>query len=152
MFERFTEPSRRVVVIAQEEARRFGHGWVGTEHMPVAVALQDDQWAALVLARHGLTALRIRREIDRVVGGGGAEEPAIAPGIDATALATLGIDLDEVRRRMEAAFGPGALTRKPGSRGGEHQPAIPFTPRPADQLSPGDTVWSWNRRGRGLKR
>jgi len=63
MFERFTEPSRRVVVVAQEEARRFGHGWVGTEHLLLAVALQPREWAALVLARRGLTAQRIRSEM-----------------------------------------------------------------------------------------
>jgi ATP-dependent Clp protease ATP-binding subunit ClpA len=128
MFERFTEPSRRVVVMAQEEARRFGHHWVDTEHLLLGVALQDEQWAALVLARRGLSAPRIRSEIERIHGAGPAECPAVAPGIDAGALATLGIDLDAVRRRVEATFGPGALARKPGGRCGDHEPALRFTP------------------------
>jgi ATP-dependent Clp protease ATP-binding subunit ClpA len=130
MFERFTASSRRVVIVAQEEARRLGHRAVGTEHLLLAVSLQDDQWAALVLARRGLTASCVRSEIDRVIGRGTAERSAVAPGIDGAALATLGIDLDAVRRRVEATFGPGALARKPGGRRCEHEPAqLPFTPR-----------------------
>lgn len=128
MFERFTEPSRRVVVIAQEEALRLGHHWVGTEHLLLGVAVQCDQWAALVLTRRELTAPRIRSEIERIHGPRPAETPGVAPGIDAGALATLGIDLEAVRRRVEATFGPGALARKPEGRCGSHEPAIPFTP------------------------
>ena len=40
------------------------------------------------------------------------------PALDADALATIGIDLDEVRRRVEEAFGPGALERTRAARGG----------------------------------
>jgi ATP-dependent Clp protease ATP-binding subunit ClpA len=136
MVERFTAPSRRVVVVAQDEARRFGHDRVGTEHLLLAVALQADQWAALVLARRGLTAPRIGNEIDRIIGRGAAERPGVAPGIDGAALATLGIDLDAVRRRVEATFGPGALAGKPGGRRGQHEPAqLPFTPRAKKALA-----------------
>jgi ATP-dependent Clp protease ATP-binding subunit ClpA len=129
MFERFTEPSRRAVIIARQEACRLGHHWVGTEHLLLGVAVQDDQLAALVLAQRGLTAPRIRSEIDRIIGNGPAETP-MAPGIDAGALATLGIDLDAVRRRVEATFGPGALERNPrGRRCEPEQRQLPFTPR-----------------------
>jgi ATP-dependent Clp protease ATP-binding subunit ClpA len=138
MFERFTASSRQVVVVAQEEARRFGHDWVGTEHLLLAVALQPDEWAALVLARRGLTAQRISSEIDRIIGRSAAGRPTVAPAIDGAALATLGIDLDAVRRHVEATFGPGALARKPGSRPFQHEPAaLPFTPRAKQALALG---------------
>lgn len=128
MFERFAEPSRRAVETAQQEARRLGHHWVGTEHLLLGVARQDDQWAALMLSQRGLTPPSIRSEIDRIIGP--SERPRVAPGIDARALATLGIDLDAVRGRVEAIFGPGALARKPGGRCGDDEPTPPpFTPR-----------------------
>jgi len=42
MFERFTDRARRLVVLAQEEARRLGHNYIGTEHLLLAVVIQDD--------------------------------------------------------------------------------------------------------------
>ncbi len=128
MFERFSAPARRVLVIAQQEAHGFGHDFIGTEHLLLGVAVQEDQWGALMLARRGLTATRIRSEIERIIGRAQVERSV--PGIDAAALATLGIDLDKVRRRVEATFGPGALAPKPACRRGAGQPgALPFTPR-----------------------
>jgi Clp amino terminal domain, pathogenicity island component len=68
MFERFSAPARRVLVIAQQEAHGFGHDFIGTEHLLLGVAVQEDQWGALMLARRGLTATRIRSEIERIIG------------------------------------------------------------------------------------
>jgi ATP-dependent Clp protease ATP-binding subunit ClpA len=137
MFERFAEPSRRAVEIARQEARRLGHHWVGTEHLLLGIAVQDEVWAG-VLARRGLTAPCIRSEIDRIIAHGAAAAPGVAPAIDADALATLGIDLEAVRRRVEASFGPGALERKPAGRRYEPEPAhLPFTPRAKKALELG---------------
>jgi len=49
----------------------------------------------------------------------------------------LGIDLDAVRDRVEATFGPGALGRKPGVRPCQHELALPFTPRAKQALALG---------------
>jgi signal transduction histidine kinase len=54
MFERFTHDARLVVVSAQEEATRLHHGWIGTEHLLLALLGRNTPTAA-VLARHGLT-------------------------------------------------------------------------------------------------
>ena len=62
MFERFTADARRVVVEAQEEARRLHHGRIGTEHLLLAL-LEEDSPTAAVLVRHGLT-----RTPSRIVG------------------------------------------------------------------------------------
>ncbi|MBV9337629.1 MAG: hypothetical protein JO243_17225 [Solirubrobacterales bacterium] len=122
---------RRAVVIAQQEAHRLGHQSVGTEHLLLGVALQGEQCVALMLSQRGLTPRRIRSEIGRMIGRDFAERPGLAPGIDAGALATLGIDLDTVRERVEATFGPGALARKPGGRCDDHQPTpLPSPPAP----------------------
>ena len=107
MFERFTRAGRDVVVRAQVEARELGAGSIGTPHLLLAAAP----------AVPGLPAAPLRA--------------ALSESSEAAALATLGIDLDEVRRRAEVAFGPGALrrgrTRGPGRcrEGGGH---LAFTP------------------------
>jgi ATP-dependent Clp protease ATP-binding subunit ClpA len=115
MFERFTSQARETVVQAQAEARRLHAGRVGTEHLLLALLGQDTPTAA-VLTRNGL-------DRDRVT----AAVAVLTDDLDADALGTLGIDLDAVRERVEAAFGPGALDRRTGSRApGGH---VPFSPR-----------------------
>jgi ATP-dependent Clp protease ATP-binding subunit ClpA len=108
MFERFSSPARRVLVLAQNEAQALGHDFIGTEHLLLGLAAETDSPVARVLARHGLTKGRIRSYVCLLVGAG-THGPRVDPRIDPAALATLGIDLDEVRRRVEATFGAGAL-------------------------------------------
>jgi ATP-dependent Clp protease ATP-binding subunit ClpA len=123
MFERFTQGARRAVVVAQEEAAGLAHDWIGTEHVLLGV-LADEREAAR-LRPFGLTADGVRAHVERTIGRGSDD-------LDPEALATLGINLDEVRRRVEGAFGPGALgPRRRGCRRGRVRGAgeIPFTPR-----------------------
>jgi ATP-dependent Clp protease ATP-binding subunit ClpA len=136
MFERFTQAAREVVVRAQQEARSLGHPWVGTEHLLLGVLAQPDAPGVRALAELGVTLDTARAAVGQMVGIGG-----LGAG-DADALRTLGIDLDEVRNRVEAAFGPGALDRPPPHRAqrrlpwrrGRCQPGdlaghLPFMPR-----------------------
>jgi len=108
MFERFTDTARDVVVQAQEDARRLGHNYIGCEHLLLAAAATGEP-ASAVLRDHGVTPERIEAEILRTIGRGQTADPL--GGLDREALAFLGIDLDVVRARIEAAFGPDALTR-----------------------------------------
>jgi len=108
MFERFTDEARTIVRLASEHARRLGHRYVGGEHILLA-AVTADQPASAVLCAHGVTPELVEEEIVRRVGlGAGA---GLFGGLDKDALATIGIDLDAVRARIEASFGPQALTR-----------------------------------------
>jgi ATP-dependent Clp protease ATP-binding subunit ClpA len=107
MFERFTDGSRQVIVQAQKEARRLGHNYIGCEHLLLAVAGVSEP-AADVLRDQGVTPERVEAEIVRIIGRGSADPLS---GLDREALAAIGIDLDVVRARLEAAFGPGALDR-----------------------------------------
>jgi hypothetical protein len=100
VFERFTQPARAVVVLAQEHARMLGAEEVGSVHMLIGVCEIDGPGATL-LAAHGITGDQIR-EAARTTG-----TASRLP--DAQALAGLGIDLEEIRRRVEETFGPGAL-------------------------------------------
>jgi Clp amino terminal domain, pathogenicity island component len=108
MFERFTDTARHVVVQAQADARRLGHNYIGCEHLLLAAAAADEP-ASAVLRDHGVTPERIEAEILRIIGRGQTAGPL--GGLDRQALAFIGIDLDVVRTRIEAAFGPDALTR-----------------------------------------
>ena len=108
MFERFTGTARHVVVQAQADARRLGHNYIGCEHLLLASAAAAEP-AGAVLRDHGVTPERIEAAILRTVGRGQTADPL--GGIDRQALASIGIDLDVVRARVEAAFGPDALTR-----------------------------------------
>jgi hypothetical protein len=107
MFERFTEDARHVVVRAQEDARRLGHNFIGCEHLLLAAAAIDEP-AGAVLRDHGVTPERVEAEILRIIGRGKAADPL--GGLDRQALASIGIDLDVVYARIEAVFGPGALS------------------------------------------
>jgi len=121
MFERFTDSARHLVVQAQHEARRLGHNYIGCEHLLLAAAGLAEP-AGAVLRDQGVTPERVEAEIVRTVGRGQAADPdgrAADPtgrgdplhGLDREALASIGIDLDVVRARLEAAFGPDALDR-----------------------------------------
>ena len=109
MFERFTQPARAVVVLAQEHASMLGAEEVGSVHMLIGVCETEGAGARL-LAAHGITGDEIR-DAARTAG-------AASRLPDAEGLAGLGIDLDEIRRRVEETFGPGALegTRAAGGR------------------------------------
>jgi Clp amino terminal domain, pathogenicity island component len=107
MFERFTDTARHVVVQAQEDARRLGHNYIGCEHLLLAAAATGEP-ASAVLREQGVTPERIEAEILRTIGRGPTADPL--GGLDRQALASIGIDLDIVRARIEAAFGPDALT------------------------------------------
>ena len=105
MFERFTKPARAAVVSAQVEARRLGHDRIGEEHLLLGVLAQEGSVGAGVLQELGVTL------------GAARDATAALHAPDARALGALGIDLDEVRRRAEAAFGEGALERRWPARG-----------------------------------
>ena len=64
MFERFTSQSRRVVVLAQEEARELNHGWVGTEQLLMGLLAENQGAAARVLASADITLEAVRREVE----------------------------------------------------------------------------------------
>jgi ATP-dependent Clp protease ATP-binding subunit ClpA len=93
----------RYLVAGAEEARQLGHGYVGTEHVLLALTREPEGAAAKVLSQLGVTHEDLK--------GSACLARLWAPRIDADALAALGIDLESVRDRLEESFGPGALER-----------------------------------------
>ncbi len=70
MFERFTDRSRRVVVLAQEEARALNHSYIGTEHLLLGLIAQDTGMAARSLAYHSVSLESAREQVRDIVGVG----------------------------------------------------------------------------------
>jgi ATP-dependent Clp protease ATP-binding subunit ClpA len=105
MFERFTDPAREVVKQAQVEARELRHDRVGTEHLLLALLAEGAGLAARALSEAGVEHADVRARVVAYEGTG----PRLLGDADAAALKEIGIDLDAVRRKVEAAFGEGAL-------------------------------------------
>jgi ATP-dependent Clp protease ATP-binding subunit ClpA len=114
MFERFTDKARKVVSLAMAKAKQQGSDQIRPVHMLYGITATDGV-AARVLTALGVDAAAVERELGRAAGGPpgplGPEDEAA--GGDAEALAAIGIDLDEIRRKIEESFGPGALERVP---------------------------------------
>jgi ATP-dependent Clp protease ATP-binding subunit ClpA len=100
MFERFTSSAREVGEQARDEAAALGHDYIGTEHLLLAAAARGWLPASLGLSHEALQ---------------GAVKDA-SQDLDANALASIGIDLEAVRRSVEESFGPGALSGRRGRR------------------------------------
>ncbi|TMR12966.1 Clp protease [Nonomuraea turkmeniaca] len=71
MFERFTDRARRVVVLAQEEARMMNHAYIGTEHILLGLIHEGEGLAALVLDSCGVDLEHVRAFIERETGHDG---------------------------------------------------------------------------------
>lgn len=70
MYERFTDRARRVVILAQEEVRLFGHTTVGTEHLLLGLIREGDGIAARVLTSLGFTIEGLRTQVEEIIGQG----------------------------------------------------------------------------------
>jgi ATP-dependent Clp protease ATP-binding subunit ClpC len=79
MFERFTNSARHVVVLAQEEARRLRHNYIGTEHILLGLFGEPDGIAFRALQRFGMSLEGTREEVTAIVAAGSAEPSGHIP-------------------------------------------------------------------------
>jgi ATP-dependent Clp protease ATP-binding subunit ClpC len=70
MFERFTDRSRRVVVLAQEEARLLNHNYIGTEHLLLGLVHDGEGVAAKALESLGISLEAVRAQVEQIIGQG----------------------------------------------------------------------------------
>ena len=70
MFERFTDRARRVVILAQDEARAMNHNYVGTEHILLGLIHEGEGVAAKALGQLGITLDAARAEVEEIIGKG----------------------------------------------------------------------------------
>jgi len=96
-FEKFSERARRVLSLAQEEAQRFNHNYIGTEHVLLGVVRETDGTAAKVLAGLGVELNKVRSAVEFIIGRG---ERSVGGEIGLTPRAKKVIELavDEARR------------------------------------------------------
>jgi ATP-dependent Clp protease ATP-binding subunit ClpA len=79
MFERFSDRARRVVVLAQEEARMLEHDYIGTEHILLGLIHEGEGIAARSLRALGIDLETVRREVEALIGRGQQPAPAHIP-------------------------------------------------------------------------
>ncbi len=72
MFERFTDRARRVVVLAQEEARMLNHNYIGTEHILLGLIHEGEGVAAKALESLGISLEAVRSQVEEIIGQGQA--------------------------------------------------------------------------------
>jgi ATP-dependent Clp protease ATP-binding subunit ClpC len=122
MFERFTDRSRRVVVLAQEEARMLGHNHIGTEHLLLGLIHEQSGSAAQVLKSAGITIDAARAEVGEIVGPGGKPLTRHIP-FTQRAKKVLELSLREALEQKKSYIAPEhillGLTRDPGGVGAQ---------------------------------
>ncbi|MBS4031129.1 MAG: ATP-dependent Clp protease ATP-binding subunit [Clostridiales bacterium] len=91
MFGRFTERAQKVLVLAQEEARRFHHTFVGTEHILLGLVREGEGIAAKVLLSLGVELDSVRSEIEKLIGKG--DQRSVPQGVNYTPRAKKVIEL-----------------------------------------------------------
>jgi len=79
MFERFTDRARRVIVLAQQESRLLGHGYIGTEHLLLGLLADGGGTAAQALESLGVTLDAAREQVREMVGEGQRQQQGHIP-------------------------------------------------------------------------
>lgn len=122
MFERFTPAARSVTMRAEQEGRELGYPGVTAAHLLIALAWDGGELAHRVLADLRFDRAEAKGTLRRAL------DPSQRPldDDDAEALRSLGIDVEEVRRAIEASFGTGALEH--AQERFRLSGRIPFTP------------------------
>ncbi len=96
-FDKFTDRARKVLTLAQEEAQRFNHNYIGTEHLLLGLVREGDGVAAKVLANMGVQLPKVRSAVEFIIGRG--ETMSVAElGLTPRAKKVIELAVDEARR------------------------------------------------------
>ena len=79
MFERFTDRARRVLVLAQEEARLLNHNFIGTEHILLGLIHEGEGVAAKALEALGISLEAVREKVEETIGPAGSSTTGSPP-------------------------------------------------------------------------
>ena len=96
MFGSFTERAQRVLYLSQEEARKLGHNFVGTEHILLGLAREGQGVAARALQNLGIEPDAVRREVESIIGRGDPDGVDTV-GLSPRAKRVLELAIDEAR-------------------------------------------------------
>src|SRR3954449_13401803 len=96
-FDKFTERARKVLTLAQEEAQRFNHNYIGTEHLLLGIVREGDGVAARVFSNMNVRLPKVREAVEFIIGQG--KEPVVGDiGLTPRAKKVLELAVDESRR------------------------------------------------------
>ncbi len=96
-FEKFSERARRVLSLAQEEAQRFNHNYIGTEHILLGLVRETDGVAARVLSNLSVELGKVRSAVEFIIGKGERSSPGDI-GLTPRAKKVIELAVDEARR------------------------------------------------------
>ena len=103
-FEKFSERARRVLSLAQEEAQRFNHNYIGTEHILLGLVRETEGVAARVLSGLSVDLTKVRSAVEFIIGRG--ERPAQGEiGLTPRAKKVVELAVDEARRMNHTYIG-----------------------------------------------
>ncbi len=97
-WERFTKRARQVLSLAQEEAERMNHSYIGSEHVLIGLLREEGGVAGKVLRELGLEAVRVQKMVERMSGGKTARTPFTKVELAPTTKRVLQLAYDEARR------------------------------------------------------
>ncbi|BCL78164.1 helix-turn-helix domain-containing protein [Ktedonobacteria bacterium brp13] len=103
-FDKFTERARKVMSLAQAEAHRLQHNYIGTEHLLLGLVSEGGGVAALALQECGVTLERVRADVEEIIGIG--DKPVIGlVGLTPRAKKVIELAVDEARRMSHRYIG-----------------------------------------------
>ena len=103
-FEKFSERARRVLTLAQEEAQRFNHNYIGTEHILLGLVRETEGVVARVLINLGIDLNKVRAAVEFIIGRG--EKPVQGEiGLTPRAKKVIELAVDEARRMNHSYIG-----------------------------------------------
>ena len=103
-FDKFSEHARRVLTISQEEAQRFNHNYIGTEHILLGLVRETEGAAARVISSLGVDLTKVRSAVEFIIGRG--EKPAQGEiGLTPRAKKVVELAVDEARRMNHTYIG-----------------------------------------------
>ncbi|MEZ5237819.1 MAG: Clp protease N-terminal domain-containing protein [Microthrixaceae bacterium] len=163
MFERFTDRARRVVVLAQEEARLLNHNYIGTEHILLGLIHEGEGVAAKALESLGISLEAVRTQVEEIIGQGHQSPSGHIPftprakkvlGCPCEALqlghnyiGTEHILLGLILRRGRRRAGAGQARRGPVTGAPAGDPAALGLPRFPERRGPEFLGWGEGHRG-----
>ena len=103
-FEKFSESARRVLSLAQEEAQRFNHNYIGTEHILLGLVRENDGVAAKVLSNLNVELTKVRSAVEFIIGRGERSAPGEI-GLTPRAKKVIELAVDEARRLNHSYIG-----------------------------------------------
>src|SRR6202035_634272 len=95
-FDKFTERARRVLTLAQEEAQRFNHNYIGTEHLLLGLVAEGEGVAAKVLLNLGVKLEAVQSAVEFIIGRGDRAVPG-EMGLTPRAKKVIELAVDEAR-------------------------------------------------------